>query len=52
MKILSLHNSHHTPAVEDHVFAHEIDPLRRHGHQVFLYQGIPAQQTPPLGAGE
>jgi hypothetical protein len=52
MKILSLHNSYHTSAVEEQVSAHEIDPLRYHERQVLLYQGIPAVQTLPPGAGE
>jgi hypothetical protein len=52
MKILSLHNSNHAPGIEDQVFAQETDLQRCHGHQVLLYQGIPAVQTVPAGAGE
>jgi hypothetical protein len=52
MKILCLHNSCHAHAIEDQVSTHEIDPLRCHGRQVLLYQGIPAVQTLPKGEGE
>lgn len=52
MKIPSLYNSYHTPAIEDQVFAHKIDPLCCLGHQVLLYQGFPAIHTLLLGAAE
>jgi hypothetical protein len=52
MKILSQYNSYHTPGIEDQVFAPKTDLLRCHGHQVLLYQGIPAVQTVPVGAGQ
>jgi hypothetical protein len=52
MKIPSVHNSYHAPAVEDQVSTHEIDPLRCQGHLVLLYQAIRAIQTLPLGTGK
>jgi hypothetical protein len=50
MKILCLHQSYQTLAVEEQVSAHEIDPLRNYRHQVLFDQGIPAVLTLPLGA--
>jgi hypothetical protein len=52
MKIPLVHNSYQTSEGKDQAFAEETDLLRCHGHQIFLYQGIPAIQTTTVGAGE
>jgi hypothetical protein len=50
MKIFCLHNSYDAPTIEEQVFGHEIDQLRRHRHQVLLCQGTPAVETMTAGA--
>jgi hypothetical protein len=50
MKILCLHNSYHTPGVEDQIFAPETDLKRCHGHQGVQRQGLSIVQTLPVGA--